>query len=71
MHLNFMAISFVFGRTNRGIAPTTFSVKLESRELPNASELNGKQLHFWTHKLGKCAQNFFIKLESRKLPKCV
>jgi len=37
MRLNFTAISFVFGRTNRGIAPTTFSVKLAGRELQNAS----------------------------------
>ena len=34
MRLNFTANSFAFGRTNRGIAPRTFSVKLAGRELP-------------------------------------
>jgi len=33
MRLNFTANSFIFGRTNHGIAPTTFSVKLAGREL--------------------------------------
>jgi len=34
MRLNFTANSFVFGRTNSGIAPETFSVNLGSREIP-------------------------------------
>jgi len=34
MRLNIRANSFVFGRINRGIAPTTFSLKLPGRELP-------------------------------------
>jgi len=34
MRLNFTTNSFVFERTNRGIAPTTFSVNLAGRELP-------------------------------------
>jgi len=33
MRLNFMANSFVFGCTNREIAPRTFSVKIAGREL--------------------------------------
>jgi len=58
MRLNFTAI---FGRINWENAPTTFFFKFAGRELPNASELHGKQLHFWMHKSGKCAQNFLYK----------
>jgi len=34
IRLNFTANNFVVGRTNRGIAPRTFSVRLAGRELP-------------------------------------
>jgi len=46
MRLNFTGNSFVFGRTNRGIAPTTFSANIGGKELPNASEFHNKQLCF-------------------------
>ena len=34
---------------------------LEAENFENASELHGKQLRFWTHKLWNCAQNFFCE----------
>jgi len=40
MRLNFTANSFVFGRTNRGIAPTTFSSKLAGGELPECVSIS-------------------------------
>jgi len=51
MHLNFAGNSFIFGCINCENAPRTFSVNLAGREkFQNASELQGKQLRFWTHK---------------------
>jgi len=61
LRLNFTANSFVFGRTNLENAPTTFFMKLEKQKFQNASELQSKQLRFWTHKSWNCAHNFFCK----------
>jgi len=36
LRLNFTANSFVFGRTNREIAPRTFSVNLAGKDLPES-----------------------------------
>ena len=61
MRRNFTANRFVFRRTNCGIVHITFSLKLAGRELPECVWISRQQLYFWTHKLRKCAQNFFYK----------
>jgi len=50
MRLNFTANSFVFGGKNRENALRTFLSSWQGKNFQNASELNSKPLHFWTHK---------------------
>ena len=72
MRLNFTANSFIFGRTNCRIAPTTFSVKLAGRELLKSVWTPRQTTSFLDASIGKMRPElFFIKLERRKLPKCV
>jgi len=71
MHLTFTANRFVFGHKNRVIALRTVSVNLAGRELPNASELHGKQLVIGRKNRENAPRTFFIKLARRLLPKCV
>ena len=61
MLLNFMANSFVFGRINCQNVHRTFLQSLQGENFQNASQLNSKLLHLWTHKSLNCAQNFFCK----------
>jgi len=46
MRLNFTAKNFVFGCTNRGIAPRTFSVTLAGRELPKCVSISWQTASF-------------------------
>jgi len=42
----------------------------QSENFENASELNSKQIHFWTHKSWWCANNFWknCKMKTSKMP---
>jgi len=43
------------------LRPELFLQNSQAENFQNASELQGKQFHFWKHKSGKCAQNIFYK----------
>jgi len=49
--------------------PEHFSQTSQGDYFQNAPELHGKQLHFWTQKSEKCAQNFFYKACKTKTSK--
>ena len=68
MRLNSTATSFIIGCKNRENAPITFFTKLARTKL---CILHGKQLHFWTQKSWKCAQNFFYKPRKPKTSKMI
>jgi len=42
---------------------------MQGENVKNASEFHNKQLHFWTQKSRKCAQNFFCKSSKAKTSK--
>jgi len=60
MRLNFMANSLVFGRTNCGIAPTTFSVKLARRELSKSVWTPRQTASFLDASIGKMRPELFL-----------
>jgi len=57
--LNFTANSFIFGRTNRGIAPRT-SVKLAGRELPKCVWISGKTASFLDAQIVELRPQLFL-----------
>jgi len=60
MRLNFTANRFVFGCTNREIAPRTFSVKLADRELPKKRlNFTGNTFIFGLKYLENAPRTFF------------
>ena len=61
MRLNFTANSFVFGRTNHGISPRTFSVKLAGRELPKCVWAQRQTASFLDAWIGKMRPELFYK----------
>jgi len=71
MRLNFTANSFIFGCTNRGIAPRTFCKTRRQRTSRMCLNIQGKQLRFWTHNRGIAPTTFSLKRAVRELPKCV
>jgi len=71
MRLNFTANRFIFGRTNRGIAPTTFFVELAGRERPKCVWTSQQTALFLDAQIEKMRPELFINLARRKLPKCV
>ena len=69
IRLKFAANSFVFGRKSRDNAPRTFLQPTQGENFRTSSELPRKQLHFWTHKSWKCANNIFCKSCRQKISK--
>ena len=59
MRLNFRANSFVFGRTNRGSAPTT-SLNLAGRELPECIWISRQTASFLDAQLVELRPQFFL-----------
>jgi len=60
MHLNFTATSFIFERTNRRIEPTTFSLKLAGRELPECVWTSRKTASFLSTQIVELPPQLFL-----------
>ena len=61
MRLNFTANRFIFGRTNCGVAPTTFSVKLAGRELPKSVWISRQTASLLNEQIVELRHNIFFK----------
>jgi len=60
MRLNFTANRFVFGRTNRGIAPRTLSLKLAGRELPECVRISRQTVSFLDAQIVELRPELFL-----------
>ena len=69
MRPNFTENRFIFGHTNRGIAPTSFSVNLPGRELPECVWISRETALFWDAKIGKMPPELLYKPCKRRIPK--
>jgi len=61
MRLNFTANSFVFRRTNCGIAPTTFSVKRAGREFPECVWISRQTASFFDEQIAELGPELFLQ----------
>jgi len=68
MHLNFTANSFILGRKNCGIAPTTCSLKPAGRELPECVWISRQTASFFDAQiLELCPEHFLKNSQAEKL----
>jgi len=69
MRLNFTANRFIFGLTNRGIAPRAFSVKLAGRELPKCIRTSQQTVSYLDAKIEKMRPVLFHEAGKSKASK--